>query len=80
MRKSLRKRTNEQLYADFKQAAGLLDDDNLVWSSDLDSIRRDLARYLSAKASLGAANNPHLIQLVQTLLAEENDITIGDLC
>jgi hypothetical protein len=78
MRKSIRKRTSQQLYADFKQAAGLLDDDNLVWSSDLDSIRRDLARYLSAKASLGAANNPHLIQLVQTLLAEENDITIGD--
>ena len=78
MRKSIRKRTSQQLYADFKQAAGLLDDDNLVWSSDLDSIRLDLARYLSAKASLGAANNPHLIQLVQTLLAEENDITIGD--
>ena len=78
MRKELRRRTSDRIYADFKQAAGLLDDDNLVWSSDLDAIRRDLARYLSAKASLGAANNPHLIQLVQTLLAEENDITIGD--
>jgi len=76
MRKSLRKRTNEQLYADFKQAAGLLDDDNLIWSEDFNNIRRDLARYISAKATLGAGNNPHLIQIVQTLIADENDITI----
>lgn len=78
MRKELRKRTNERLYADFKQAAALLDDDNLIWDDDLHAIRRDLSRYLSAKASLGAGNNPHLIQLVQTLIADENDITIGD--
>lgn len=76
MRKSIRKRTSEQLYADFKQAAGLLDDDNLVWSNDFDNIRRDLARYISIKATLGAGNNPHLIQIVQTLIADENDITI----
>ena len=77
MRKEIRRRTNERLYADFKQAAALLDDDNLVWDGDLLAIRRDLARYLSAKAALGAGNNPHLINLVQTLIAEENDITIG---
>ena len=78
MRKELRKRTNERLYADFKQAAALLDDDNLIWDDDLNAIRRDLARYLSAKAALGVGNNPHLIQLVQTLIADENDITIGE--
>ena len=78
MRKEIRKRTNERLYADFKQAAALLDDDNLLWDEDLNAIRRDLARYLSAKASLGAGNDPYLIQLVQTLIADENDITIGD--
>lgn len=76
MRKEIRKRTNERLYLDFKQAAGLLDDDNLVWSQDLDNIRRDLARYISAKATLGAGNNPHLIAIVQRLIAEENDLTI----
>jgi hypothetical protein len=78
VRKELRKRTNERLYADFKQAAALLDDDNLLWDDDLNAIRRDLSRYLSAKASLGAGNDAHLIQLVQTLIADENDITIGD--
>jgi hypothetical protein len=66
------------LYADFKQAAALLDDDELVWDNDLNAIRRDLSRYISDRATLGTANNPHLIQLVQTLIADENDITIGD--
>ena len=78
MRKEIRRRTNERLYADFKQAAALLDDDELIWDDNLDAIRRDLARYISAKASLGAGNNPHLINLVQTLIADENDITIGN--
>lgn len=78
MRKEIRRRTNERLYADFKQAAALLDDDELIWDDNLDAIRRDLARYISAKAELGAGNNPHLINLVQTLIADENDITIGN--
>lgn len=78
MRKSLSRRTNERLYADFKQAAALLDDDQLVWSADFDSIRKDLARYLETKASLGVGNNPHLINVVQSIIADENDIAIGD--
>ena len=78
LRKELRRRTNERLYADFKQAAALLDDDNLVWDDNLDAIRRDLARYISDRASLGTANNAHLINLVQTLIADENDLTIGN--
>lgn len=78
MRKSIRQRTNDRIYADFKQAAALLDDDNLVWSADLDGVRQDLARYISERATLGTANSPHLISVVQRFIAEENDITLGD--
>lgn len=68
--------TKDRIYADFMQAAGLLRDKNLVWSADLDSIREELAGYLEAKATLGSANNPHLIAVVQRLLADENDLSI----
>ena len=78
MRENLSKRTNNRLYADFKQAAALLDDDQLVWSADFESIRKDLARYLEVKAGLGVGNNPHLINVVQSIIADENDIVIGD--
>lgn len=67
---------SERITADFRQAAALLRDKNLVWSADLDSIREDLANYLETKATLGSANNPHLIAVVQRLLAEENDLSI----
>ena len=66
----------ERVTADFRQAAALLRDQNLVWSADLDCIREDLANYLETKATLGSANNPHLIAVVQRLLAEENDLSI----
>lgn len=65
----------DRIYADFRQAAALLKDKNLVWSADLDSIREDLAKYIEAKAILGSANNPHLVAVVQRLLADENDLT-----
>lgn len=68
--------TNERIYADFRQAASLLKDKNLVWSADLDSIREELANYLEAKATLGSANNPHLIAVVQRLISVENDLSI----
>jgi hypothetical protein len=67
---------SDRIYADFRQAAALLKDKNLVWSADLDSIREDLASYLESKATLGSANSPHLIAVVQRLLADENDLTI----
>lgn len=67
---------SERVTADFRQAAALLRDKNLVWSADLDCIREDLANYLETKATLGSANNPHLIAVVQRLLAEENDLSI----
>lgn len=67
---------SERVTADFRQAAALLRDRNLVWSADLDCIREELAEYLETKATLGSANNPHLIAVVQRLLAEENDLSI----
>lgn len=70
--------TNQRIYADFRQAAGLLKDPHLVWSADLDSIREDLAAYLEERASLGTENSPSLISVVQRFIADENDITIGD--
>ena len=70
--------TNQRIYADFRQAAGLLRDPHLVWSADLDCIREDLAEYLEEKAALGSENSPSLISVVQRFIADENDITIGD--
>ena len=68
--------TSDRIYADFRQAASLLRDDNLIWHADLDGIRHDLAEYLEAKATLGVANNPHLIAVVQRLISVENDLSI----
>ena len=65
----------DRIYADFKQAAALLKDKNLVWSADLDSIREDLAEYIETRATLGSANNPHLIAVVQRFISDENDLT-----
>ena len=67
---------NNRLIADFRQAAALLRDKNLVWSADLDCIREDLAAYIENKSMLGSSNNPHLIAVVQRLLADENDLSI----
>jgi hypothetical protein len=60
---------------DFLQAAGLLEAD-LVWSPDFETLRQPLAAYLRAKAGLGSANNPYLVELVNRLLEEENDLGI----
>lgn len=67
---------NDRVVADFKQAIALLRDNNLVWSSDFDDIRLDLADLLTSKVTLGSANHPALIELVQNLIAEENDLSI----
>jgi hypothetical protein len=65
-----------RIRADFRQASGLLRDPNLVWSADLDSIREELADYLDERADTAEENSPHLVRVVQRLIAEENDITI----
>ena len=65
---------NERLYADYKQAVALLRDD-LVWSGDFDNIRMDLhdliVFYAAANYYPFAMTN-----IVQKLIAEENDLSI----
>lgn len=67
---------NRRIRADFQQAASLLRDKNLVWSSDLDSIRLQLADYLDYRAQDAGENSPHLVAVVQRLIADEYDISI----
>mgnify|MGYP007071576489 CR=1 FL=1 len=67
---------NARIYADFRQAAALLRDKNLVWSADLDCIREDLANYIESRALFGQSNGQHLINVVQRLLDDENDLSI----
>jgi hypothetical protein len=55
---------------DFIEAAKLLDDDNLIWSADLDAIRKDLAKYLRERAESGASNSRHLIEVVERFIAD----------
>lgn len=61
--------------ADYKQAAALLRDKNLVWSSDLDCIREDLALYIESSISVGGLHSAALNRIVQTLIADENDLS-----
>jgi hypothetical protein len=63
-----------RLYADYRQAAGLLRGD-LVWSSDFDAIRIDLANLIATHAALDNYPTP-LTEIVRTLIADENDLTI----
>lgn len=65
-----------RLIADFKQAASLLRDKNLVWSADLDCIREDLALYIESAIISGQIENGALQRIVQTLIADENDLSI----
>ena len=74
-----KKRTEQRIYADFKQAAALLHDD-LVWSNDMETIRKPLARYISNRAADGSDNDVDLIEIVQSLIADENDITVKYSC
>ena len=62
--------------ADYKQAAALLRDSNLVWSSDLDCIREDLARYIESSILTDGLHSDTLNRIVQTLIAEENDLSV----
>lgn len=64
----------ERLRADYKQAAGLLKED-LVWSTDFEAIRRDLAELMQMQAEIGVYPAA-LTNIVQTLIADENDLSI----
>lgn len=65
---------NERLYADYKQAAGLLKED-LVWSGDFENIRLDLMEMIDSAANQKIFS-AHLTEIVQKLIAEENDLSI----
>ena len=69
------RREHRRIEDNFKQAAGLLRHD-LVWSDDFESIRLDLADFIQAQASNGAANSQALLKVVDGLLATENDMSV----
>ena len=69
------RREHRRIEDNFKQAAGLLRHD-LVWSEDFESIRLDLADFIQAQASNGAANSQALLKVVDGLLATENDMSV----
>lgn len=64
----------ERLYADYRQAASLLKDD-LVWSGDFENIRNDLMELIEMHADL-RVYPAALTDIVQKLIAEENDLSI----
>ena len=68
-------REHQRIKDNFKQASGLLRHD-LVWDADFESIRADLAEYLDSRSEAGVANHASLINLVNKLIASENDMTI----
>lgn len=74
----MRSKATSRRIADFRQAANLLRDRHLVWSADLDAIREDLADFLEQAVALGYDNNTSLQYIVQNLIADENDLSIGD--
>jgi hypothetical protein len=63
-----------RLYADYKQASGLLRHD-LVWSNDFDAIRIPLADLIDHHANVGERPLA-LTAIVQKLIADENDLSI----
>lgn len=67
-------RKAERLYADYRQAVGLLKED-LVWSGDFDNIRYDLMELIKLQADL-KVYPAALTAIVQKLIAEENDLSI----
>jgi hypothetical protein len=69
-----RQRIEERKFADYKQAVSLLRHD-LVWSDDFDNIRLDLAELIDWHART-AVYPAHLTEIVQKLIAEENDLSI----
>jgi len=69
------RREHRRIQDDFRQAAGLLRHD-LVWDSDFEAIRADLADYLDSRSQEGVNNHNSLVKMVQKLIASENDLSI----
>jgi uncharacterized protein HemX len=71
------KKTLENWYrVNYVQAIALLRDDQLVWSADMDSIRKLLADVFDEAKADGKFELTTLNYLAEQLIAEENDLTI----
>jgi hypothetical protein len=71
------KKTLENWYrVNYVQAIALLRDDQLVWSADMDSIRKLLADVFDEAKADGNFKLTTLNYLAEQLIAEENDLTI----
>mgnify|MGYP000338274939 CR=1 FL=1 len=75
MRKARVIREWDNAYAKLRTAGELLLDKNLVWSEDMESIRKPLGRTLRSEARLGSHANPDLLRVADALLEEEWDIS-----
>jgi hypothetical protein len=64
-----------RLRADYKQAAAFLRED-LVWSTDFESIRLDLMRLIEGYVDTTIYAPVGLTDIVQKLIADENDLSI----
>lgn len=62
--------------ANYAQAIALLKDDQLVWSSDMDSIRKLLADVFDEHLIESNFSFATLNYLAEKLLEEENDLTV----
>ena len=66
--------SKDRNFANYKQAVWLLSDD-LVWSGDFDNIRLDLMELIDWHAR-NAIYPEALSEIVQKLIADENDLSI----
>ena len=60
----------------YVQAIALLRDEQLVWSADMDSIRKLLADVFDEAKAEGKFDLTTLNYLAEQLIADENDLTI----
>lgn len=60
----------------YRQAIDLLKDDKLIWSGDMDSIRKILADVFQEQMDCLGFENTNLNYLAEKLIADENDLTI----
>jgi hypothetical protein len=57
------------IFEPYEKAAHLLDDPNLVWSSDLDAIRKPLA-YSLTECAVMQILNPWLLEIAWNIITE----------
>lgn len=62
--------------ANYAQAIALLKDDQLVWSADMDAIRKRLADVFDEHLSEDNFSFSTLNYLAEKLIEEENDLTV----